>query len=357
MNGSGLGGFARRTVGQALAAPLLHRRLVGRAGSDPPGPEGRRRRRRRRPRGRTPGSASGEAGGRRGHGTGLEHRGREVDERHQAAGRAGAELDGDGVAGGERADDVETEGPREREADDRRLGEQRVRLDDALRRHADALVGDREHEPGRGDRARDDDRGVGRRERRSRSRAARRGGGRRRTPRGPTPRASSSMPTSSTRGKSAISAAAARTTSSSAIGCCHCRGCSAPGEHEEALGVASHAGRHVVELEQRVERGGVVLVALELVEQLELTLEQALVAAGQVHEQVAHALAQQARLLLRDLHGHGLDVVERLGELADLVLRLHVDARRLHRARRRRRCAGTRPARAAGAATSRAPRR
>ena len=73
------------------------------------------------------------------------------------------------------------------------------------------------------------------------------------------------------------------------------------GEHQQALGVAPHAGRHVVELEQRVERGGVVLVALELVEQLELALEQALVAAGEVHEQVAHALAQQPRLLLRDL--------------------------------------------------------
>ena len=72
-------------------------------------------------------------------------------------------------------------------------------------------------------------------------------------------------------------------------------------EHEQALRVAAHAGGHVVELEQRVERGGVVLVALELVEQLELTLEQALVAAGEVHEQVAHALAQQQRLLLRDL--------------------------------------------------------
>ena len=68
-------------------------------------------------------------------------------------------------------------------------------------------------------------------------------------------------------------------------------------QHEQALRVAPHAGRHVVELEQRVERGGVVLVALELVEQLELALEQALVAAGEVHEQVAHALAQQARLL------------------------------------------------------------
>ena len=92
-------------------------------------------------------------------------------------------------------------------------------------------------------------------------------------------------------------------------------------EHEEALGVAPHAGGHVVELEQRVERGGVVLVALELVEQLELTLEQALVATGEVHEEVAHALAQQPRLLVRDLDGDGLDVVERLRELADLVLR------------------------------------
>ena len=66
------------------------------------------------------------------------------------------------------------------------------------------------------------------------------------------------------------------------------------GEDEQALRVAPHAGRHVVELEQRVERGRVVLVALELVEQLQLALEQALVAAGQVHEQVAHSLAEQA---------------------------------------------------------------
>ena len=96
-------------------------------------------------------------------------------------------------------------------------------------------------------------------------------------------------------------------------------------QHEQALGVAAHAGGHVVELEQRVERAGVVLVALEVVEQLELALEQALVATGEVHEQVAHALAEQPRLLLRDLRGHRLDVVERAGELADLVLRLDLD--------------------------------
>ena len=102
-------------------------------------------------------------------------------------------------------------------------------------------------------------------------------------------------------------------------------------EHEEALRVAAHARRHVVELEQRVEGGGVVLVALEVVEQLELTLHQALVATGEVDEQLAHALAQQPRLLLRDLERHRLDVVERLGEVTDLVLRLHLDADRLDR--------------------------
>ena len=103
-------------------------------------------------------------------------------------------------------------------------------------------------------------------------------------------------------------------------------------QHEQALRVAAHAGGHVVELEQRVERSRVVLVALEVVEQLELALQQALVAAGEVHEEVAHALAQQLRLLLRDLERHRLDVVERLGELADLVLGLHLDARGLDRA-------------------------
>ena len=96
-------------------------------------------------------------------------------------------------------------------------------------------------------------------------------------------------------------------------------------QDEEALRVAAHAGGHVVELEERVERGGVVLVALELVEQFELALEQALVAAGEVHEQVAHALAQQQGLVARDLDGHGLDVVERARELADLVVRVDLD--------------------------------
>ena len=62
----------------------------------------------------------------------------------------------------------------------------------------------------------------------SRSPTARRGGGRGRRRRVPAPRASSSTPTRSTRGKSAISADAERTTSSKPIGSCHWRGGSAP---------------------------------------------------------------------------------------------------------------------------------
>ena len=98
-------------------------------------------------------------------------------------------------------------------------------------------------------------------------------------------------------------------------------------QHEETLRIPTHACRHVVELEERVERRGIVFVALELVEQLELTLEQALVAAREVHEQIAHALAQQQGLVARDLHRHGFDVVERARELADFVVRVDLDRR------------------------------
>ena len=88
----------------------------------------------------------------------------------------------------------------------------------------------------------------------------------------------------------------------------------------------------MVELEQRVERSRVVLVALEVVEQFELTLHEALVAASEVDEQLAHALAQQLRLLLRHLQRDRFDVVERLRELTDLVFGQDVDVHRLDRA-------------------------
>ena len=80
-------------------------------------------------------------------------------------GCTGPQLHRDAVTGRQRADHVEAERPGEREADDRRVGEQLVRLGDAVGRHADALVGHREHEAVSADGARHDDRGVRRRER------------------------------------------------------------------------------------------------------------------------------------------------------------------------------------------------
>ncbi len=184
--GRGRGGG---TVGHALPAPLLHRRLVGRTRHQPAGAERlglpalvdvrRVHRVRRRRRDRRCGRRDGP---------GLEHRGRQRDERDQAGRCAGTQLDADAVTGGERADDVQAERPREREPDHRRLGEQRVRLGDAVGRHADALVGHREHASGRRRRHPTRRRRCRAARTTSRSRAARRGGGRRRTPHDPTPR-------------------------------------------------------------------------------------------------------------------------------------------------------------------------
>ena len=83
----------------------------------------------------------------------------------------------------------------------------------------------------------------------------------------------------------------------------------------------------MVELEEVVELVGVFLVGLELVDELDLAVEEGLVAAGQVDEDVADALAQQGALLLGHLDRHVLDRVEGVGQLADLVLRVDVDRR------------------------------
>ena len=98
-------------------------------------------------------------------------------------------------------------------------------------------------------------------------------------------------------------------------------------EHDQVLGVAAHAGRQVVEPEQVLQGLGVGLVALQVVDQLQLAVDQGLGAAGQVGEHVADRPAQ-AGLLGGQPDRDLLDVVHRLGDLADLVL--GVDADRLH---------------------------
>ena len=127
------------------------------------------------------------------------------------------------------------------------------------------------------------------------------------------------------RAKSSTSPMATRTTSASGDRAAPAAGRLGAGQHEQRLGVAAHAGGEVVELEEVVELVGVLLVRLELVDELDLAVEERLVAAGQVDEDVADALAEQDGLLLGHLDGHLLDRVEGVGQLADLVLRVDVD--------------------------------
>ncbi|TWH27506.1 hypothetical protein L600_004900000070 [Isoptericola variabilis J7] len=103
-------------------------------------------------------------------------------------------------------------------------------------------------------------------------------------------------------------------------------------EDEERLGVAAHTGREVVEPEEVRQRARVLLGALELVEERELAVEEDLVAAGDVDEHLGDRAAER-RLLAGDLHGRGVDVVERRGEAADLVARLDRDLHELDRRR------------------------
>ena len=232
-----------------------------------------------------------------------------------------------------------------------------VRLGDPLGRHADALVGHREHEARwRAPRPRPRPRSRAARTT-SRSRAARRARWATSDTARPDTARSSSMPTSSTRGKSAISAAAARTTSISAIGCCHWRGCSAP----ESTSRLSALRRMRVAMWSSLNSASSAVGSCSLRSSSSSSSSwrssRLWLRRARFTNRSPMPLRSSARLLVRDLHGDGFDVVERLGELADLVLRVHLDTGRLHRARRRHRCGATRPEPGAGAATSRARRR
>ena len=100
------------------------------------------------------------------------------------------------------------------------------------------------------------------------------------------------------------------------------------GEHQEVLRVAPHPGGEVVQAEQLGQRVRVPLRLLELVDDLQLAVEHALVAAGQVHEQVGG-----------ELPAADLGVGQLVGELVLLVLLVlgdppeqhHADAGEQHR--------------------------
>jgi hypothetical protein len=94
----------------------------------------------------------------------------------------------------------------------------------------------------------------------------------------------------------------------------------------------------VVELEEPLQRVGVLLTPLHLVDEGELATEQDLVAARDVDEHLGDARAQRG-LLAGHPYGHLVDLDERRGEPSDLVVGRHRDvdhlevgafARRLH---------------------------
>ena len=112
------------------------------------------------------------------------------------------------------------------------------------------------------------------------------------------------------------------------------------GEDDQALGVPAHAGGQVVEPEEVGEFLGVLGAALHGVEQGELAVQQHLVAAGEVDEDLGDAAAHVG-LLDGGLDGGALQGVERLADLADLVVGvLQPRAPRSRRRPARRRPAG-----------------
>ena len=117
--------------------------------------------------------------------------------------------------------------------------------------HADALVGDGDHEAPLGAHAGRRRPGCRAARTRSRSRAARRAGGSRRRPRCRRPPTSPSNPSTSTRAKSVISAVGGAHDVEDRDRLAPLAGLLGTRHDEQALGVAPHAGGEVVELEER----------------------------------------------------------------------------------------------------------
>jgi hypothetical protein len=109
-----------------------------------------------------------------------------------------------------------------------------------------------------------------------------------------------------------------------------------PGQQEEVLGVPAHPGDQVVHREQVRQPTGIFLVLLQGVDHSYQPLDQGLAPPGQADEHRVEASAQQ-RLVPGQPHRFRVHLVERAGDLADLVRGRHVDRRHLQ-ARSRVRC-------------------
>ncbi len=98
-----------------------------------------------------------------------------------------------------------------------------------------------------------------------------------------------------------------------------------PGEHEEALGVATHPGGEVIEPEQLVEAARVGLGLFERGDVLELAIDQGLGAASEVDDELADGGGHDVLLAFRHLVGGLGNLGERAGEGTELVVALVVE--------------------------------
>ena len=96
------------------------------------------------------------------------------------------------------------------------------------------------------------------------------------------------------------------------------------GEDEQRVRRTAHASREVVEPEEALEALGVLFVALELLDQVELLVDQGGVAARERHEHLADLLTDLG-FAGSQVDGLLVEVVDRSGELADLFVRGDVD--------------------------------
>ena len=100
----------------------------------------------------------------------------------------------------------------------------------------------------------------------------------------------------------------------------HLRAC----EHQQVGAVAAHARGQVVEAEQALQPIGVLFVAFEAVDQRQLLVDQRPAAPRQRLEHVVD-LQLQPRLLTRQQHRLLVQLVDGVGDLADLLGGVHGD--------------------------------
>ena len=98
-------------------------------------------------------------------------------------------------------------------------------------------------------------------------------------------------------------------------------------EYEERLSVAAHASRKVVDAIHLAEPIRIALLSLEFVDDLQLAIDQGLVAASHVHEHVGDAALQRLCLFLADLVGAFANLVQTALEVGEFVASSDLDVR------------------------------